>query len=83
MKRWRMIQRFTALVVTGVLMLALAAFANDQPGGNVKSDLAQPKVPNTLDSARSLGEFLTPDGRFDLEAARRVGLSRVAGYEGI
>ncbi|TFH64446.1 MAG: hypothetical protein E4G91_05765 [Candidatus Zixiibacteriota bacterium] len=60
----------TALLVS---ILALAAFANDLPSGNVKGDLAQPKVPNTLDSARGLGEFLTPNGRFDLEAARRSG----------
>ena len=55
-----------------VSMLALAAFANNQLGGNANSDSAQ-SMPNTLDSARSLGEFLTADGRFDLEAARRSG----------
>ncbi|TFH53851.1 MAG: hypothetical protein E4G91_11535, partial [Candidatus Zixiibacteriota bacterium] len=62
-----------ALIALLVSILTLAAFANDLPSGNVRSDMAQPKVPNTLDSARSLGEFLTPDGRFDLEAARRSG----------
>ncbi|MCX6832023.1 MAG: hypothetical protein NT028_07810, partial [candidate division Zixibacteria bacterium] len=61
-----------AQIALFVSILALAAFANDLPSGNVKSDLAQ-LMPNTLDSARSLGEFLTPDGRFDLEAARRSG----------
>lgn len=69
----RKIPSTMALIALLVSILTLAAFANDLPGGNVKSDLSQPKVPNTLDSARSLGEFLTPDGRFDLEAARRSG----------
>ncbi len=59
----------TALLIS---ILTLAAFANDLQSGNVKSDLTQ-SMPNTLDSARGLGEFLTPDGRFDLEAARRSG----------
>jgi|WetSurMetagenome_2_1015567.scaffolds.fasta_scaffold464905_1 hypothetical protein len=69
----RKISSKMALMALLVSILTLAAFANDLPSGNVKSDLAQPKVPNTLDSARSLGEFLTLDGRFYLEAVRRSG----------
>jgi|GEM_PF-5414703 len=66
----RKISSTMALMALLVSILALAAFADSQLGGSVKNDLAQ-SMPNTLDSARSLGEFLTPDGRFDLEAARR------------
>ncbi|MCX6833165.1 MAG: hypothetical protein NT028_13745, partial [candidate division Zixibacteria bacterium] len=68
----RKIASTMALMALLVAMLTLAAFASDLPSGNVKSRLAQ-TMPNALDSARSLGEFLTPDGRFDLEAARRSG----------
>ena len=61
-----------SVVACLVLMLAVAAFANDQLSDNVKNDLAQ-SMSNTLDSAWRLGEFLTPNGRFNLEATRRPG----------
>jgi hypothetical protein len=67
-----MIRKISSIMALFVSILALAAFANDLPNGSVMRDLAQ-SMPSTLDSARSLGEFLTSDGRFDLEAARRSG----------
>jgi hypothetical protein len=69
---FRKIALTMTLMALLVLILTLVASANDLPISNVRSDLSQ-SMPNTLDSARSLGEFLTPDGRFDLEAVRRSG----------
>jgi hypothetical protein len=43
-----------------------------------------PNMPASNASGRNIGEFLTPDGRFDLEAARRTGFQgslNVNGFE--
>gem|GEM_PF-1271502 len=60
------------LIASLILMLTPAAVPNDQLGGSRGRDSTE-SVLSAVGSTRNLTEFLTLDGRFDLEAARRAG----------
>src|SRR5512139_3363060 len=65
------------ILVSGVV--CHADNSNTQPsmsGQESQSDLHRPP-------AKSVRDFLTPDGRFDLEAARRSGYQGPLGMEGL
>ena len=56
------------------IIFALASLVILCGSGITAQDTSEPLVnPRAPDQAKSISDFLTPDGRFDLEAARRSG----------
>ena len=69
------------LIITMIAIVCTIVFT---PYLYAQNTSDSPNMPAAAASGRSIGEFLTPDGRFDLEAARRKGFQgslNVNGFE--